>query len=89
MTHDYKRNGTTTLFAALDVLTGSVIGQCLPRHRHVEFLKFLRTIDRQVPQGLRIHLILDNYAVPRQVFETDSSVEGVVSAVFSGVGTAV
>jgi transposase/transposase-like protein len=61
MTHDYKRNGTTTLFAALDVLTGSVIGQCLPRHRHIEFLKFLRTIDREVPQGLQIHLILDNY----------------------------
>jgi transposase len=62
MTHDYKRNGTTTLFAALDVLTGSVIGQCLPRHRHVEFLTFLRTIDRQIPKDLKIHLILDNYA---------------------------
>jgi len=62
MTHDYKRNGTTTLFAALDVLSGSVIGQCLPRHRHSEFLKFLRTIDRQVPKGLQIHLILDNYS---------------------------
>lgn len=62
MTHDYKRNGTTTLFAALDVLTGSVIGECLPRHRHVEFLKFLRTIDREVPKGLQVHLILDNYA---------------------------
>jgi transposase len=62
MTHDYKRNGTTTLFAALDVLTGSVIGQCLPRHRHSEFLTFLRTIDRTVPKGLQIHLILDNYA---------------------------
>ncbi len=62
MTHDYKRNGTTTLFAALDVLTGKVIGQCLPRHRHEEFLKFLRTIDREVPTGLQVHLILDNYA---------------------------
>ncbi len=62
MTHDYKRNGTTTLFAALDVLSGEVIGQCLPRHRHGEFLKFLRTIDREVPSGLQIHLILDNYA---------------------------
>ena len=51
MTHDYKRNGTTPLFAALDVLTGTVIGQCLPRHRHAEFLKFLRLIDRQVPPG--------------------------------------
>ena len=62
MTHDYKRNGTTTLFAALDVLTGTVIGQCLPRHRHEEFLKFLRTIDREVPKHLAVHLILDNYA---------------------------
>jgi transposase len=62
MTHDYKRNATTTLFAALDVLTGSVIGQCLPRHRNIEFLKFLRTIDRAVPKGLEIHLILDNYS---------------------------
>jgi len=62
MTHDYKRNGTTTLFAALDVLSGAVIGQCLPRHRHEEFLKFLRTIDREVPKGLQIHLILDNYS---------------------------
>lgn len=61
MTHDYKRNGTTTLFAALDVLTGTVIGRCLPRHRHEEFLKFLRTIDKQVPKTLQIHMILDNY----------------------------
>jgi len=62
MTHDYKRNGTTTLFAALNVLTGVVIGQCLPRHRHQEFLTFLRTIDREVPKALAVHLILDNYA---------------------------
>jgi hypothetical protein len=62
MTHDCKRNGTTTLFAALNVLTGVVIGQCLPRHRHTEFLKVLRTIDREVPKGLAVHLILDNYA---------------------------
>jgi transposase len=62
MTHDYKRNGTTTLFAALDVLTGKVIGQCLPRHRHEELLTFLRTIDREVPKGLQVHLILDNYS---------------------------
>jgi transposase/transposase-like protein len=62
MTHDYKRHGTTTLFAALDVLTGTVIGSCLPKHRHQEFLVFLRTIDREVPKGLAVHLILDNYA---------------------------
>jgi hypothetical protein len=61
MTHDYKRHGTTTLFAALNVLTGVVIGQCLPRHRNTEFLKFLRTIDREVPKGLQIHMICDNY----------------------------
>jgi transposase len=62
MTPDYRRHGTTTLLAALNVLTGAVIGQCLPRHRHEEFLKFLRTIDKQVPKGLAVHLILDNYA---------------------------
>ena len=62
MTHDYKRNGTTTLFAALDVATGKVIGSCLPKHRHNEFLKFLKTIESEVPAGLDVHLILDNYA---------------------------
>lgn len=62
MTHDYKRNGTTTLFAALNVLTGEVIGECLPRHRHEEFLKFLRRVDKEVPKDLHVHLILDNYA---------------------------
>jgi transposase len=61
MTHDYKRNGTTTLFAALSVLDGSVIGQCLPRHRHQEFLKFLRTLDREFPGDRELHLIVDNY----------------------------
>lgn len=62
MTHDYKRHGTTTLFAALNVLDGKVIGQCLARHRHQEFLRFLRIIDRQTPKTLQLHLILDNYA---------------------------
>lgn len=61
MTHDYKRNGTTTLFAALDVLEGKVIGLCLPRHRHQEFLKFLRRLDREFPKELALHLIVDNY----------------------------
>jgi len=61
MTHDYQRNGTTTLFAALNVATGAVLGACLPRHRHEEFLKFLRMIDNDVPRGLAVHLILDNY----------------------------
>lgn len=61
MTHDYKRNGTTCLFAALSVLEGKVIGTCYPRHRNVEFRKFLRQIDREAPKDLDIHMILDNY----------------------------
>jgi len=61
MTHDYKRHGTTTLFAALDTRTGIVIGECLPRHRAKEFLRFLRRIDRTVKRSLDIHLVLDNY----------------------------
>ena len=62
MTHDYKRNGTTTLFAALNVLDGQVIGQCQQRHTHAEWLKFLRTIDRETPKDKTLHLIVDNYA---------------------------
>ena len=62
MTHDYVRHGTTTLFAALSLVTGLLIGTCLPRHRHQEFLKFLRQIDQQTPPELDLHLILDNYA---------------------------
>ena len=62
MTHDYKRHGTTTLFAALNVLDGKVIGQCQQRHTHAEWLKFLRQIDRQTPKGKTLHLIADNYA---------------------------
>jgi len=62
MTHDYKRNGTTTLFAALNVLDGQVIGQCQQHHTHVEWLKFLRKIDRETPKDRELHLIADNYA---------------------------
>jgi len=62
MTHDYKRNGTTTLFAALDVATGAVIGECVARHRADEFLAFLKKIDRETPYHLDLHLVLDNYA---------------------------
>jgi transposase len=62
MTHDYKRNGTTTLFAALNVLDGQVIGQCQQRHTHAEWLKFLRKIDRETPKEKMLHLIADNYA---------------------------
>ena len=62
MTHDYKRNGTTTLFAALNVLDGTVIGQCMQRHRHQEFIRFLNAVEAAVPAGKLIHVILDNYA---------------------------
>jgi transposase len=62
MTHDYKRNGTTTLFAALEMAEGSVIATCMDRHRHQEWIKFLNLIDRQTPAMLDLHLIVDNYA---------------------------
>ena len=62
MTHDYKRHGTTTLFAALNILDGQVIGQCQQRHTHAEWLKFLRKIDRETPKDKTLHLIADNYA---------------------------
>ena len=61
MTHDYKRNGTTTLFAALEVLQGRVVGQCFARHRHQEFLRFLRRLDDEFPAPTPLHLVLDNY----------------------------
>lgn len=60
-THDYKRNGTTSLFVALNLLDGKVIAECMPRHRHQEFLRFLKRLDRDTPQGVQLHLILDNY----------------------------
>ena len=62
MTHDYVRHGTTTLFAALNVADGTLIGQCQDRHRHQEWLKFLQQIDAETPAGRELHLILDNYA---------------------------
>jgi transposase len=61
MTHDYKRNGTTTLFAALSMLDGKVIGDCMSRHRHQEFIRFLKKIDSETPSELDLHLIADNY----------------------------
>lgn len=66
MTHDYKRNGTTTLFAALNILDGKVIGQCHARHRHQEWLKFLRRLDREFPPGLKLHLVMDNYGTHKE-----------------------
>lgn len=62
ITHDYFRHGTTTLFAALDLANGAVIGQCKPRHRHQEFISFLNHLDANIPADLDVHLILDNYA---------------------------
>jgi transposase len=62
MTFDYKRHGTTTLFAALDVATGEVLHDCMPRHRHQEFLRFMKRVEKSVEPGLEIHVILDNYA---------------------------
>ena len=61
MTHDYKRHGTTTLFAALSTLDAKVIGDCMPRHRHQEFIRFLKKIETQTPHGFDLHLIVDNY----------------------------
>jgi transposase len=62
MTHDYKRNGTTTLFAALELAEGKLIGTCMDKHRHQEWIKFLRLIDRETPKDLDLHLIVDNYS---------------------------
>jgi transposase len=62
MTHDYKRNGTTTLFAALDILHGTVVGRCMPKHTHRDFIKFLNAVERAVPAGKVVHAVLDNYA---------------------------
>jgi len=61
-THDYKRHGTTTLFAAFNILNGKVIGSCLPRHRGKEFLKFLNQVEKEVPRDLDVHIVLDNYS---------------------------
>lgn len=61
MTHDYKRNGTTTLFAGMELLQGKVIGQCYKRHRHQEFLRFLRRLDQEFPSDVPLHLVIDNY----------------------------
>jgi transposase len=66
MTHDYKRNGTTTLFAALSLLDGKVIGECHARHRHQEWLKFLRRLDREFPRELELHLVMDNYGTHKE-----------------------
>jgi transposase len=66
MTHDYKRHGTTTLFAALNILDGTVLGRCMQRHRHQEFIRFLNAIEAQVAAGKIVHVILDNYAAHKQ-----------------------
>ena len=61
LTHDYKRNGTTTLFAAISMTDGKLIGTCMPRHRHQEWIKFLKRLDAEIPPELTLHLIVDNY----------------------------
>jgi transposase len=66
LTHDYKRNGTTTLFAALEVLQGRVIGQCYARHRHQEFLKFLQRLEQEFPGEIPLHLVMDNYGTHKE-----------------------
>jgi transposase len=71
MTHDYKRNGTTTLFAALNVATGVVIDECMPRHRHDEFLRFLKKVEGETDKSLDLHLIVDNYATHKHPHVTD------------------
>jgi DDE superfamily endonuclease len=73
VTHDYVRHGTTTLFAALNTATGKVVAQCKPRHRHQEFLAFLKHVDQAVPADLDVHLIVDNYATHKH---PKGSVEG-------------
>ena len=65
-THDFTRNGTTTLFAALNIATGQLVGKCFSRHRHEEFLAFLKLIDREVEKGKPTHIVLDNYATHKQ-----------------------
>jgi putative transposase len=72
VTHDYIRHGTTTLFAALDVATGEVMTQCRPRHRHQEFLWFLRQIEKSVPEALDVHLIVDNYCIHKHALDRRS-----------------
>jgi hypothetical protein len=72
MTHDYKRHGTTTLFAALNVLDGTVIGRNMQRHRHQEFIRFLNAIEAEVPAGKVIHVILDNYAAHKHPIAVDN-----------------
>ena len=67
MTHDYKRHGTTTLFAALNVLDGTVIGRSMQRHRHQEFMRFLNAIEAEVPAGKMVQVILDNYAAHKHL----------------------
>ncbi len=67
MTHDYKRHGTTTLFAALEVLEGKVVGQCYARHRHQEFLKFLKRLDQEFPPDLQLHVVMDNYGTHKHL----------------------
>jgi hypothetical protein len=81
MTHDYKPNGTTTLYAALVTLDGRVIGDYMPRHRHQEFIQFLKTIDYETPPELDLHLIVDNYG-PTNIFAFNPGSSGIPGSTF-------
>ena len=82
MTHDYKRHGTTTLFAALDVLEGKIIGRCMQRHRHQEFIRFLNAIEAEVPAGTVIHAI----QTISDLMETDKKIHADVSGLQRQLG---
>ena len=84
MTHDYKRNGTTSLFAALNVLDGTIISTCQSRHRHQEWLKFLKLIESQVPDDKQVHLICDNYATHKHPTVPDPGSCSVTASVWTG-----
>ena len=79
MTHDYKRNGTTTLFAALDILEGKVIGRCMQRHRHQEFIRFLNAVEHEVPAAKAVHVVLDNDATHKHPKSLPSRRRGVTA----------
>ena len=79
-THDYKRHGTMSLFAALDIATGEVIGRCYPRHRSVEFRKFLTAIEKSVSRALDIHFVLEDYSHPQDRHDPQSSFSGTLDS---------
>lgn len=87
MTHGYERHGTTTLFAALNVLDGTVLGRCMRRHRHQKFLRFLNAVEAAVPAGKLIHAILDNYAAHKHPKVLSPRISPLMPPVFISSGT--